>query len=48
MKKIFTSIVLLLVLVGVAHSQSQYQPYSYQFYQKLDADEYSITTNQHT
>jgi hypothetical protein len=48
MKKIFTSILLLLVIVGVARSQSEYQPYSYQFYQKLDADEYSTSTREHT
>ena len=29
-------------------SQSQYQPYSYDFYQKLDADVYSTSTREHT
>ena len=31
----FTSILLLFSIIGVAWSQSEYQPYSYQFYQKL-------------
>ena len=48
MKKIFTSIILFFVIVGVARSQSQYQPYSYDFYQKLDADVYSTSTREHT
>ena len=48
MKKILGSIVLLFALVGVAHSQVVYQPYSYDFYQKLDQDAYSISTREHT
>jgi len=48
MKKIFVSIVLLLSVMGVASAQSEYQPYSYQFYQKFDPDIYSINTREHT
>ncbi|MBL4676095.1 MAG: gliding motility protein RemB [Mucilaginibacter sp.] len=48
MKKIFISISLLLAAAGVAHSQAVYQPYSYQFYQKFDADIYSTKTRIHS
>jgi hypothetical protein len=48
MKKIFTCIVLFVVIVGTARAQSEYQPYSYDFYQKLDADAYSTSTREHT
>lgn len=48
MKKIFSSIVLLFSIVGIARAQSQYQPYSYQFYQKFDADIYSTSSLEHT
>ncbi|HTD98577.1 MAG TPA: hypothetical protein VK668_04800 [Mucilaginibacter sp.] len=48
MKKLFTSILILMLFAGVARSQSQYQPYSYQFYQKLDTDIYSTKTRIHT
>jgi hypothetical protein len=48
MKRIFTSIALLLITAGIARSQSIYQPYSYDFYQKFDADAYSTKTRLHT
>jgi len=48
MKKVFTGIVLLLSIAGAASAQVEYQPYSYQFYQKLNEDVYSISTRQHT
>jgi hypothetical protein len=48
MKKIFTCIVLLLASIGIVRAQSEYQPYSYQFYQKLDQDAYSTSTREHT
>lgn len=48
MKKIFISISLLLAAAGVAHAQAVYQPYSYQFYQKFDADIYSTKTRIHS
>ena len=49
MKKVFTSITLLLFLIsGVVKAQSVYQPYSYQFYQKLNADVYSTKTRVHS
>lgn len=48
MKKIFTVLLFLFFIVGVARSQSVYLPYSYQFYQKLDADVYSTKTRQHS
>ena len=48
MKKIFTSIILLLAMVGIARSQAQYQPYSYDFYQKFDAQVYSTSSSEHT
>ena len=47
MKKLFTCIVLLL-LVCSAKAQLMYQPYSYQFYQKLNNTVYSPSTNLHT
>ena len=47
-KKILFSIVILVSAATVARSQSQYQPYSYQFYQKLDATAYSTSTSEHT
>ncbi|ASU36057.1 gliding motility protein RemB [Mucilaginibacter xinganensis] len=46
-KKIFAA-VLLLSSVVVVRAQSVYLPYSYQFYQKLDADVYSTKTRQHS
>jgi hypothetical protein len=48
MKKIFASLFLLFAIIGVARSQSEYQPYSYQFYQKLNPDVYSTKTREHT
>jgi hypothetical protein len=48
MKKIFTTLLLLLSIIGIARAQSEYQPYSYQFYQKLDQDVYSTKTRQHS
>ena len=48
MRRIFTSIILLLSTIGVARSQSEYMPYSYQSYQKFNAEEYSTSTNEHT
>ncbi|MDB4902771.1 MAG: hypothetical protein JWQ63_2052 [Mucilaginibacter sp.] len=48
MKKALCSILLLFLIINVAWSQSEYQPYSYQFYQKLDEDIYSIQTREHT
>jgi hypothetical protein len=48
MKRIFISMALLLITAGVARSQSVYQPYSYDFYQKFDADAYSTKTRLHT
>lgn len=48
MKKIFTCVILLFLISGVVRAQSVYQPYSYQFYQKLDADVYSTKTRLHS
>lgn len=48
MKKLFTSTLLLTLLAGIAHAQLQYQPYSYQFYQKLNTAVYSPANNLHT
>jgi hypothetical protein len=48
MKRTLLSFAVLLVTAGMAKSQSVYQPYSYQFYQKLDADAYSTKTRLHT
>jgi hypothetical protein len=48
MKKIFISSFILLVTMGVAKAQSVYQPYNYQFYQKLNADVYSTKTRVHS
>ena len=48
MRKIFSSIILLVVIAGAVSAQSEYQPYSYQFYQKLDADIYSTSTREHS
>ena len=47
MKKLFTCIVLFL-LVCSAKAQLMYQPYSYQFYQKLDNSVYSPNSHLHT
>jgi hypothetical protein len=48
MKKIFTSLYFLFFVIGIARSQSEYLPYSYQFYQKLNQDVYSTKTRFHT
>jgi hypothetical protein len=48
MKKILSSLILLLLFVKVGMAQAQYQPYSYQFYQKFNEDLYSTKTRIHT
>jgi hypothetical protein len=48
MKKIFVSFLMLLSIIGVVRSQSLYQPYSYQFYQKLNQDIYSPQSSLHS
>lgn len=50
MKKIsgFAILFLLMLVSGAAWSQSVLQPYSYQFYQKLDDDVYSTKTRVHS
>jgi len=48
MKKVFSSILLLFSIIGIAKAQSEYQPYSYQFYQKLNEDLYSTKTREFT
>lgn len=48
MRKVFSSIILLFSIIGVVRAQSEYQPYSYQFYQKLNEDVYSTSTRQHS
>src|SRR5437879_13801242 len=39
---------LTLFFADAAFAQSEYQPYSYQFYQKLNEDLYSTKTREHT
>lgn len=46
--KILFVAVLIFVSGNVAFAQSEYQPYSYQFYQKLNSDLYSTKTREHT
>jgi hypothetical protein len=46
--KIFFTSLLLLCIIFIANAQSEYQPYSYQFYQKLNEDAYSTNTREHT
>jgi hypothetical protein len=48
MKKLFTCITILLFFAGAVHAQLIYQPYTYQFYQKLDNAVYSPSANLHT
>lgn len=48
MKKTLGSLILLLILVKFASAQALYQPYSYQFYQKLNEDVYSTKTRIHS
>jgi hypothetical protein len=45
---LLTVVLLNLVSATAAFSQSEYQPYSYQFYQKLNSDLYSTKTRKHT
>ena len=46
--KIVFVTVLSFVFADVALAQSEYQPYNYQFYQKLNTDNYSTKTREHT
>jgi hypothetical protein len=46
--KVITVAVLSLGFAGSVLAQSEYQPYSYQFYQKLNSDLYSTKTREHT
>jgi len=46
--KIAFAAVLSLFIADAALAQSQYQPYSYDFYQKLNSDLYSTKTREHT
>ena len=46
--KIVFVAVLSLFIVDAAFAQSQYQPYSYDFYQKLNSDLYSTKSREHT
>lgn len=48
MKKIYIVALILLTAVSISRAQSQYQPYSYQFYQKFNAQAYSTKTRLHT
>ena len=48
MKKVFTGIILLFSIVNIACAQAEYQPYSYDFYQKFDSDVYSLSSDEHT
>ncbi|MGZ3813912.1 MAG: gliding motility protein RemB [Mucilaginibacter sp.] len=48
MKKIFTSTIIIIMFACAAHAQLIYQPYSYQFYQKLNSSAYSPATSLHT
>jgi hypothetical protein len=48
MRRFFTCILLLLLFAGAAKAQLMYQPYSYQFYQKLNNSVYSPSNNLHT
>ncbi len=48
MKKIIYAILIFLLYTGTASAQSQYLPYSYQFYQKFNEDVYSTKTRMHT
>lgn len=48
MKKIYLSLITLIATATVSTAQVQYQPYSYQFYQKFNADAYSTKTRFHT
>jgi len=48
MKRLVVVAILIFIKIGVAGAQSVYQPYSYQFYQKLDPELYSTKTREHT
>ncbi len=48
MKKTLTGFALMLTAAVTAQAQSQYQPYSYQFYQKMDGTVYSTQTGVHS
>lgn len=48
MRKLFTPILIFVLFSGVASAQSEYQPYSYQFYQKLNPDIYNTQSRAHT
>jgi hypothetical protein len=48
MRKVFSCIILLFSVIGVVRAQSVYQPYSYQFYQKLNEDVYSTSSRLHS
>lgn len=47
-KKILLFLVVILTLTQISRSQSVYAPYSYQFYQKFNADVYSVNNSYHT
>ena len=47
-KKILLLISVMLTLTEVSRSQSVYAPYSYEFYQKFNADIYSVNSSFHT
>jgi len=48
MKKIFTTILILISAIGISRGQSVYQPYDYQFDQKFAEDLYSTKTRAFT
>ncbi len=48
MKKKYLLLISCLLAAGAGMAQSEYQPYSYQFYQKLNSDVYSTKTRTHT
>jgi hypothetical protein len=48
MKKFYCLVVVFILFAGATYAQSQYQPYSYDFYQKFNKDLYSIKTRAHT
>jgi hypothetical protein len=48
MKKILCTSFLLVSFIGMVFGQGDYQPYSYQFYQKLNDDVYSTSSRQHS
>ena len=48
MKKLIYVLLLFILSTGIARAQSQYQPYSYDFYQKFNEDVYSTKTRIHS